>query len=197
MNFLAHIYLSNDNDFIKIGNFMADGIRGNDYLDYPEQIKKGIILHRYIDTFTDANEIFRISKHRLHERYGHYSGVIVDILYDHFLAKNWTKYSDESLTSFVFRFYQSLEDNFEALTPKTQRILPIMIEQNWLESYATVEGISKILFQMDYRTKFKSKMQFSVEELEAFYDDFENEFTLFFEELRNHVKEKLVELNEI
>ena len=176
---------------------MADGIRGNDYLDYPEEIKKGIILHRYIDTFTDANETFRISKHRLHERYGHYSGVIVDILYDHFLAKNWTKYSDESLTSFVFRFHQSLEDNFEDLTPKTQRILPIMIEQNWLESYATVEGISKILFQMDYRTKFKSKMQFSVEELETFYDDFENEFTLFFEELRNHVKEKLIELNEV
>ena len=195
MNFLAHIYLSDNNDFIKIGNFMADGIRGNDYLDYPEEIKKGIILHRYIDTFTDANETFRISKHRLHERYGHYSGVIVDILYDHFLAKNWTKYSDESLTSFVFRFYQSLEDNFEALTPKTQRILPIMIEQNWLESYATIEGISKILFQMDYRTKFKSKMQFSVEELESFYDDFENEFTLFFEELRNHVKEKLIELH--
>jgi acyl carrier protein phosphodiesterase len=194
MNFLAHIYLSDNNDFIKIGNFMADGIRGKDYLDYPEQIKKGIILHRAIDTYTDANKTFRISKHRLHKRYGHYSGVIVDILYDHFLAKNWAKYSDESLHSFVFRFYQSLEDNFETLTPKTQRILPIMIEQNWLESYATIEGISKILFQMDYRTKFKSKMQFSVEELEAFYDEFENEFTLFFEELRNHVDEKLVEL---
>ena len=197
MNFLAHIYLSDNNDFIKIGNFMADGIRGNDYLNYPDEIKKGIILHRYIDTFTDANEIFRISKHRLHERYGHYSGVIVDILYDHFLAKNWNKYSDESLTSFVYGFYQSMEENFDILTPKTQRILPVMIENNWLESYASVEGISKILYQMDYRTKFKSKMQFAVEELEMFYSDFENEFTLFFEELRNHVKEKLVELNEL
>lgn len=176
---------------------MADGIRGNNYLDYPEEIKKGIILHRYIDTFTDANETFRISKHRLHERYGHYSGVIVDILYDHFLAKNWTKYCDEPLEDFVANFYKSLKDNFDVLTPKTQRILPIMIEQNWLESYATVEGISKILFQMDYRTKFKSKMQFSVEELKEFYEDFENEFTLFFEELRNHVEEKLVELNEL
>lgn len=176
---------------------MADGIRGNNYLNYPSAIKKGIILHRAIDTFTDANETFRISKHRLHERYGHYSGVIVDILYDHFLAKNWVKYSKESLNSFVSRFYQSLEDNFETLTPKTQRILPIMMEQNWLESYATIEGISQILFQMDYRTKFKSKMQFSVEELETFYDDFENEFTLFFEELRNHVNEKLQELDVI
>lgn len=176
---------------------MADGIRGNDYLNYPDEIKKGIILHRYIDTFTDANEIFRVSKHRLHERYGHYSGVIVDILYDHFLAKNWTNYSDESLHNFVSRFYQSLKENFDGLTPKTQRILPIMTEQNWLESYVTIEGISKILFQMDSRTKFKSKMQFAVEELREFYEDFEREFTLFFEELRNHVEEKLVELNEI
>jgi acyl carrier protein phosphodiesterase len=197
MNFLAHIYLSDNNDFIKIGNFMADGIRGNDYLNYPDQIKKGIILHRAIDTFTDANEIFRVSKHRLHKRYGHYSGVIVDILYDHFLAKNWTNYSDESLDNFVSRFYKSLEDNYEVLTPKTQRILPIMTAQNWLESYATIQGISKILFQMDSRTKFNSKMQFAVEELKEFYKDFEHEFTMFFEELRNHVEEKLVELNEV
>ena len=83
MNFLAHIYLSGDNDLIKIGNFMADGVRGNDYLDFPEEIQKGIILHRAIDTFTDAHPIFRKSKHRLHEKYGHYSGVIIDILYDH------------------------------------------------------------------------------------------------------------------
>lgn len=184
MNFLAHIFLSGDNDFIKIGNFIADGVRGNDYLDFPEEIKKGILLHRAIDTFTDANETFRISKHRLHERYGHYSGVIVDILYDHFLAKNWTKYSNEPLDKFVARFYQSLEKNYDVLTPRTQRLLPIMKEQNWLVSYATIEGITKILYQMDNRTQFKSKMQYSVEELETFYSDFENEFTLFFEEIR-------------
>ncbi|WP_338410694.1 acyl carrier protein phosphodiesterase [uncultured Flavobacterium sp.] len=194
MNFLAHIYLSNDNDLIKIGNFMADGIRGNDYLNYPQGVKKGIILHRKIDTFTDAHEVFRISKHRLHERYGHYSGVIVDILYDHFLAKNWSKYSEETLDKFVARFYKSLKDNYEVLTPRTKRILPLMIEQNWLLSYATIEGISKILYQMDSRTKFKSKMQFSPEELKIFYTEFENEFTLFFEELRIHVAQKLIEL---
>ena len=79
MNFLAHIYLSGDDDLIKIGNFMADGIRGLDYLDYPPKVQKGILLHRAIDTFTDAHPIFRKSKHRLHEKYGHYSGVIIDI----------------------------------------------------------------------------------------------------------------------
>ena len=197
MNFLAHIYLSGDNDFIKIGNFMADGIRGNDYLKYPDEIKKGIILHRAIDTFTDAHTVFRISKHRLHERYGHYSGVIIDIYYDHFLAKNWTNYSSEPLEKFVNRFYQSLHDNHEILTLRTKKLLPTMTKQNWLLSYASFEEISKILYQMDYRTKFKSKMQFSAEELKEFYTDFEFKFSLFFEETRKHIEERLLALKNL
>ena len=84
MNFLAHLYLSGDDDFVKIGNFMADGIRGKDYQNYPERIQLGVLLHRAIDTYTDNHTIFRQGKHRLHEKYGHYSGVIMDILYDYF-----------------------------------------------------------------------------------------------------------------
>ena len=80
---------------------MADGIRGNNYLNFSEDIKKGILLHRYIDTFTDAHPIYRQSKRRLHEKYGHYSGVIMDIVYDHFLAKNWASYSDSKQEDFA------------------------------------------------------------------------------------------------
>lgn len=101
MNFLAHIYLSGNNEMITIGNFMADGIRGETYKKYPVDIQKGILLHREIDTFTDAHPIVRQSTKRLHKNYGHYSGVIVDILYDHFLAKNWSAYSPVLLNSFV------------------------------------------------------------------------------------------------
>ena len=180
MNFLAHIYLSGDNELMKIGNFMADGIRGHDYLNFPEEVKNGIILHRYIDTFTDAHPIYRQSKHRLHQKYGHYSGVIMDILYDHFLAKNWIIYSEIPLENYVANFYQSLEKNYTVLTDKTKKIMPYMIEQNWLASYATIAGIELILFQMDYRTKHKANMQEAVVELQQFYTAFENEFTLFF-----------------
>ena len=180
MNFLAHIYLSGDNELMKIGNFMADGIRGHDYLNFPEEVKNGIILHRYIDTFTDAHPIYRQSKHRLHQKYGHYSGVIMDILYDHFLAKNWIIYSEIPLENYVANFYQSLEKNYTVLTDKTKKIMPYMIEQNWLASYATIAGIELILFQMDYRTKHKANMQEAVVELQQFYEEFENEFTLFF-----------------
>ncbi|MFH7018817.1 ACP phosphodiesterase [Flavobacterium sp. FlaQc-47] len=194
MNFLAHIYLSGDNDLIKIGNFMADGIRGKQFEHFPEEVQKGIILHRSIDTYTDSHDVFRQSTKRLHEKYHHYAGVIVDIVYDHFLAKNWTKYSDEKLEDFINRFYTSLHTNYDILTEKTQSLMPYMIERNWLLSYQTVEGIKNILTQMDRRSKNTSKMQFASEELVAFYSEFEQEFTLFFEDVKKHSKQKLLSL---
>ena len=89
MNFLAHIYLSFGDDEITLGNFFADHIRGNKFKHFPEKIQKGIVLHREIDTYTDAHPIAKQSSRRLHANYSHYSRVIVDIFYDHFLAKNW------------------------------------------------------------------------------------------------------------
>ena len=87
MNYLAHIHLSGDDELVTIGNFIADGIKGKNYKKFPKAIQTGILLHRKIDSFTDTHPIVRTSTSRLHENYGHYSGVIVDILYDHFLAK--------------------------------------------------------------------------------------------------------------
>lgn len=194
MNFLAHIYLSGDDELIRIGNFMADGIRGHDYLDYHPDIQKGIILHRAIDTFTDAHPIFRKSKHRLHEKYGHYSGVIIDIFYDHFLAKNWSVYSEEKLEKVADRFYESLKSNYDQLTERTKGMMPYMIARNWLVSYASIEGLSMILFQMDHRTKNRVDMHLSINELKEYYGEFEKEFTLFFEELRLYCSEKLAQL---
>lgn len=191
MNFLAHIYLSGDNDMLKIGNFMADSIRGNHYLDYPDDIKKGILLHRYIDTFTDAHPIYRKSKHKLHEKYGHYSGVIMDIVYDHYLAKNWSNYSDEKLVDYADNFYKLLQANYEILTEPVQKMMPSMIARNWLVSYATLEGLERILFQMDYRTKHRVNMQEAIIEVQLYNTQFEEEFALYFEELRQHCKEKL------
>ena len=194
MNFLAHIYLSGDNDLIKIGNFMADGIRGKHFESYPFEIQKGIILHRAIDTFTDAHLVFRQSTKRLHENYHHYAGVIVDVFYDHFLAKNWNTYSDEKLEEFVARFYQSLQDNHTTLSERTKEMMPTMMKENWLVSYQTVEGIEHILTQMDQRTKNESKMRFATNELSEFYIEFENEFTSFFQELIQFSNTKIMTL---
>lgn len=194
MNFLAHIYLSGDSDLIKIGNFMADGVRGNKHLELHSEIQKGIILHRTIDTFTDAHPVFRQSTKRLHANYHHFSGVIVDVFYDHFLAKNWSLYSDEKLEDYVDNFYNSLNTNHDLLTEKAQMMKPYMIQQNWLLSYQTIGGIEKILSQMDNRIKRESNMRFSVQELRLFYKEFEDDFTTFFNDLRIHSSEKLLSL---
>ena len=194
MNFLAHIYLSGDNDLLKIGNFMADSIRGNSYENYPDEIKKGVLLHRSIDSFTDMHPVYRQSKHRLHEKYGHYSGVIMDIFYDHFLAKNWANYSNKKLEEYADEFYQLLKDNYDLLTDKIQGMMPYMIARNWLVSYASISGLEMILFQMDHRTKNRVAMHEAIVELQEFYLEFETEFTLFFEELQQHCKNKLLEL---
>jgi acyl carrier protein phosphodiesterase len=195
MNFLAHIYLSGDNDLLKIGNFMADSIHGNKFNDYPTEIKKGILLHRSIDSFTDMHPVYRQSKHRLHEKYGHYSGVIMDIFYDHFLAKNWNTYSDEKLEDYADNFYQLLKDNYDVLTEKVKGIIPYMFARNWLVSYASIDGLQMIMLHMDHRTKNRVDMHESIVELKQYYTEFEQEFTQFFEELRQHCANKLKELN--
>jgi len=195
MNFLAHIYLSGDDKDVIIGNFIADGIKGSSYTTFPEGIQKGILLHREIDTFTDAHPIVRKSTKRLHEKYGHYSGIIVDILYDHFLAKNWVVYSEVPLEQFVENFYNLLNEYHEMLPTRIQRMIPYMLADNWLLSYATIPGISKILYQMNFRTKNKSKMNLAVVELEEFYTDFEKEFTDFFYELIPFSSKKLKEIH--
>lgn len=194
MNFLAHIYLSGNNESITLGNFMADGIKGKQYKKYPKDIQIGILLHRQIDTFTDAHPIVRQSTKRLHKNYSHYSGVIVDILYDHFLAKNWHHYSDVPLDDFVDRFYESLRTNFETLPTRVQKMMPYMIADNWLVNYANIEGIQRVLNGMNQRTKNVSQMNNATLELKQFYVEFENEFTTFFEELRSFSELKRKEI---
>ena len=111
MNYLAHIYLSGENDDVKLGNFIADEIKGKQYEKYPKEIQIGILLHRKIDWFSDNNANVKNSKRRLNSRYGHYKGVIIDILYDHFLAKNWNEYSQIPLHKYVHTFYDLLQNN--------------------------------------------------------------------------------------
>lgn len=173
---------------------MADSIRGKDYLKFPEGIQKGVLLHRAIDTFTDTHPITRKSSKRLHARYRHYSMVIVDIYYDHFLARNWNAYSDVSLEQFTDSFYALLEDNLELMPQRVQRMAPYMIADNWLLSYRELEGIRQVFRGLNRRTGHKSGMDRAIEELKGFYGHFEAEFTAFFDELIIFSREKIATL---
>lgn len=188
MNFLAHIYLSGTNERIQIGNFMGDGIRGKDYKHYHTDIQLGVLLHRSIDSFTDFHPIFRQSKHRLVPKFNHFSGIIIDMFYDHFLAKEWNMYHHEDLAVFTKRFYRSLENHKDELNIKTRDLLPYLVNQNWLERYAHLTDLQQILKQMDQRFPLKSNMNEAVDDLYANYEDFQREFHLFFKDLMVHAE---------
>lgn len=188
MNFLAHAYLSGDSQSLLIGNFIADSVKGSAIENFSEEIKKGILLHRSIDQFTDEHRIVRQSKERLYKNYHKYAGVLVDIFYDHFLAKNWKHYSSIELKQFANNVYNVMHSNFKNLPLQTKQILPYMIRYDWLSNYAHLQGIQQVLHGMAQRTRFVSNMEKAAIDLENNYKLFEQEFMLFFPDLCEHCR---------
>jgi acyl carrier protein phosphodiesterase len=186
MNFLAHLYLSGDSDQVMLGNFIADFVKGQVAESYRRDIYRGILLHREIDFFTDRHRQFTESKRRLWSRHRHYSSVIVDIFYDHFLAKNWQEYSVTPLNYFACSVYSTMQ-RFDTLLPqKAKQVLPRMIADNWLVNYGKIEGISRAMQGMARRASFKSEMARAIDDLQKDYEKFENDFREFFPELASH-----------
>ncbi len=185
MNFLAHLYLSGNEAKIMVGNFIGDFVKGKNLLArYEPEIAKGIELHRAIDYFTDLHPTVRQSKNRLRPKYRHYSGIIVDIFYDHFLARNWDQYSDVLLPDYAEQVYKVIHQHEAILPEEVKYMLPYMTRGNWLVNYAKLEGIEKALSGMTRRTTYESRMNESIEDLKSSYEEFGNEFELFFPELR-------------
>jgi len=191
MNFLAHIYLSGNNDQLMIGNFIADFVKGKKKDSYPDGIRKGIELHRFIDNFTDHHEVVLKSIGRIHDNQEKYSGVVVDILYDHFLAANFTAYSEIPLQQFSQNTYSVLKANWDVLPPDVHYFLPFMIERNWLLNYATIDGIGRALSGLSRRVKYANRMNEAVKDLQAHYGELEGDFRKFFPELRGAVNKRL------
>ncbi len=195
MNFLAHIYLSGEDTSLMIGNFIGDFVKGNDYKRYPAEVQNGILLHREIDSYTDSHEVVLESKIRLREKYRHYSGVITDIFYDHFLANNWSQYHETDLKQFTHQFYDTMEDQRPNLPDNVNYVLFHMKRDNWLYQYRTLEGIGKALYGLSRRTKFNSKMDESIKDLERDYELYEDEFYRFFPDLESRCNGFVKSLN--
>jgi acyl carrier protein phosphodiesterase len=195
MNFLAHLYLSGDNEGIILGNFMADAVKGNLLDHYPTKVIKGIRLHRHIDSFTDHHPVFRSSKNRLVHKYEKFSGVIVDLYYDHFLARYWPEYSDNDLEAFVSEAYKLLLRNYDLLPARSRRILPYMIAQNWLVGYADLGKLARVFQGMSRRSRFSSGMENAVEDLQKDYQAFEGDFRTFFPDIIRHIEQYQENMN--
>lgn len=194
MNFLAHAYLSGTNEKILTGNFIADFVKGRQAVQtFEPEIAKGIELHRLIDEFTDTHPVVGASKNRLRPKYRHYAAVIVDVYYDHFLARHWNRFHSTPLKEFAQHVYTTITQHAAILPQGVKYMLPYMMRGNWLVNYAHIGGIERALSGMAQRTPYVSRMEQAAADLTAHYDNFLDEFLLFFPELEAYVAKHLSE----
>lgn len=194
MNFLAHIFLSGHHEQVLVGNFIADSITNKQVADYPADVKKGIMLHRKIDSFTDQHLKVKESTKLLNPAHGKYAPVLLDIFYDYYLINNWERYTDEPFDDFTKRAYRILNENFNFIPPKMASKLPIMIKENWLANYGKLEGIE---FTVEKVMKRVSKPEFLEASIESIFDHTEElnkNFNIFFPELQAHTQEAMKDL---
>lgn len=190
MNYLAHLFLSGDDEEIILGNFIGDYVKGHNFKKYSENVKKGIILHRNIDMFTDKNPVFRASKSRFKGIYGKYSGIMADIIYDHYLAMNWGLYTVKSLDDFVNQIHEILKKAYGILPPVVKSFIPSFINNDWLNAYKTIEGIEIVLDKMSKRTSLPDETKTAIRIFRDEYEYIEEEFLAFFPALMKFVSGK-------
>lgn len=179
MNFLAHTYLSPQNDIVMLGNLSGDFVKGRIMNGIHEDIINGVKLHREIDTFTDSHEKFKNAKRIISPYFHHYSGVLIDMFFDYFLAKKWNEQNPLQLKAHIKGIYKMGIDNYLILPEKFQPVLPKMIKYDWLSMYSTHNDLKTILSQMTNRINNKAMLHEGVDllmEHEVQLEDLFNEF---------------------
>jgi len=187
MNFLAHFYLAENTEESILGNFLGDFVKGPLENNYHPDIITGIMMHRKVDSFAELNTYFLKSKRLISSERRRFAGIIIDLSFDHFLAKNWDLYSSIDIAGFTRHIYSVLLANTDFYTERLNFFVSKMAAEDWLGSYQTVEGIGKIMDRVSNRLKVKNNLPGSVEELIKNYDELEKHFFLFFEDLRKYV----------
>ena len=180
MNYLAHAYLSFGQTDILTGNMISDYVKGKKKFDYPVPVQNGIMLHRYIDTFTDAHVATKKAAAFFKPVVGVYAGAFADVVYDHFLANDSQRFNDSSLNAFAQSTYERLNAYYDVLPERFQRMLPYMKAQNWLYNYRTLSGIESSFGGVFRRAKYLEATPAVYEVFENHYDDFRECYHNFF-----------------
>ena len=189
MNYLAHLYFAEDTPESRVGNLMADFVRGPvDRQPYNGAVMRGMRSHVAVDRYTDGHDVVRESKTLISPSRRRFAGIIVDICYDHFLARNWPRFSDEPLTAFIERTYGSLGAYRGEMPPVLARVIKHMVQHDWLHGYLEIAAIGRALDGLSMRIRRPNTLAGSVEELETNYDEMEGHFLRFFPDLVRHME---------
>jgi len=188
MNFLAHLYLSGDNVDVRMGNLIGDFVKGRSLGRYPDGVQKGIFLHRAIDFYTDTHPATFEVRQLFRQGYRKYAGVVVDVFFDHFLARYWGTFSPYPLRGFTRKFYYQMALRYRELPKSVRNLLPLLIQTDRLYSYHKVEGVESALQIMSRVTSLPDETKFAIETLNYHYSYIRDQFLIFFPDLIDFVK---------
>lgn len=183
MNYLAHLYLSDDDADSLVGSLMGDFVKGRIDDGLPARVRDGVWLHRRVDSFTDAHPVVRRSKARIQPEFRRYAGILVDMFYDHFLARQWPDYASQPLEHFSRHVYRVFTDQQHTFPSRMQHSMAYMVKNNLLVSYREVAGIAHALAGIEGRLKRPSGLRHAATELHGNYADLFYDFSEFFPEL--------------
>lgn len=195
MNFLAHLRLGPDEPQQALGGLLGDFVKGPvAAIELPDSVRQGIWLHRSIDAFTDRHPLVARSKARVTGERRRYAGIMVDMFYDHLLARHWEQFTDEPLASFTGRMYQAVLEQQALMPERARRVLVRMAEDDWLGSYAQLPNLHQALNKMSLRLRPGNPLPGAVDELERDYRGFEADFMAFMPEVINFAEARAAAL---
>ncbi len=197
MNWLAHVFLAGPDRDCRLGNLLADMVKGKARKVLSPGIRRGIACHQAIDAFTDDHSVVLRSKRRLSASLGEpldrFAGVLVDVFYDHILATDWLRYTTSPLAEFTRELYASFPSYQDALPAEINDVLARLAAEDWLGSYATLEGIEDVLVRISRRLTQRLGRDFALQtamsELTFHHAGLSADFHEFFPELASHVQD--------
>lgn len=192
MNWLAHLLLAESDPELRLGNLLGDLIKGEERETLNANLRRGLKCHQAIDIFTDSHHIVRCSKQRLNGEYRRFAGILIDVFYDHILAKNWHDYCQIPLTEFTSTVYKSWDNYLIDLPLYPQQVILRMIAEDWLGSYIYLQGVEQTLRRISWKLNRRNqKRQFdltpAIALLQDNYSQLQQDFQLFFPQLQSHI----------
>ena len=193
MNYLAHLYLSQDNGLSKAGNLMADFLKQADLSIQPEQILKGIENHQATDKFTDNHPTITGLRTEFDPAFRRFVPIMLDVTFDHMLAKSWNNYHESDLTVFTEQAHQQLLSAENYMPDVMKNRLRGMAKAGWLASYVSTETVEKTLVSISKRIRFENNLDLAFSEVINQYDVIEDTFNQFFPDLIAHINQLNIE----
>jgi acyl carrier protein phosphodiesterase len=192
MNWLAHAWLAGPDPETRLGNLLADLVKGSAREALGPGVLRGIAHHQAIDAFTDRHPLVLQSRRRIDPRYRRYAGILVDIFYDHILAQEWERYGTASLAAFTAQVYADITPLLPALPPAPREYMERLIELDVLGSYQRLEGVTHALQRISERLYARRgvvvALEASVAQLDDRYNELAQDFAGFFPELAAYAR---------